>query len=102
MAINAFISPEHLEIGRKLLGWARDFLMSDNPLVKRPYGSNTVCPFVGPSLAANAFYMVFHNEINGEDPEAIVDLLLQYISPFQIHGPYRNQEQVNKALLLVF
>jgi len=102
MATNAFLSPEHFDIGQKLLGWAKDFLMADDPRIKRPYGTNVVCPFVEASVKANAFYMVFHNEINGEDPEAIVDLLLQYISPFQIHAPYRDSEQVNKALLIVF
>jgi hypothetical protein len=102
MPNKAFISPEQIVIGQSLLKWAREFLMAEDARVKRPYGGDTVCPFVKASIDSNAFYMVFHNEINGEDPEAIVDLLLEYISPFQIHGPYRENEQVNKALLIVF
>jgi hypothetical protein len=102
MASNAFLSPEHVRIAQELTDWAREFLMAENEKIKRPYGGQTVCPFVEASVEKNAFYMVFHNEINGEDAEPIVDLLLEYISPFQIHAPYRDVEQVNKALLIVF
>lgn len=89
-------------MAQRLLRWAHDYLMQDHPQIARPYAPNTVCPYVAPSIKNDAFFFAFHREINGEAPEPILRLLARYAERLRAHRPYRDSEQVHKALLVVF
>jgi hypothetical protein len=102
MSIHTLLAPQDIELGRTVLHWAENYLMKDHAEIKRPYGSQVVCPFVEPSVKANSFYMAFHKEINGQDVRSMADVILSYIEPFKNAPPYDANQQRQKALLIVF
>jgi len=99
---NAILSPDNLKIADEILQWAQNYLTQENVHIKRPVGSQAVCPFVGPSIENNSFFMVFHNDVIGRSEEQIEGIILGYISPFKKLGPYGNNDKLRKALLVVF
>jgi heptaprenyl diphosphate synthase len=99
---HTFVSPGDVKSAKRVLVWARNYLMREQGGVKRPYPPQTVCPFVETSIKANSLYMVFHNELNGQDPAAIADVILKYVNPFKEAPPFARHEQILKALLIVF
>jgi hypothetical protein len=102
MGTHSFVSPEDMKCARRLLVWARKYLMREHESVNRPYPPQTVCPFVEASLRANCLYMVFHHDFDGRYPAAIADQILEYIGPFKQAPPFAPNEQTLKALLIVF
>jgi hypothetical protein len=102
MSTHTFISPEDVKSARRVLVWARNYLMKEHEEIHRPYFPQRVCPFVGASIKANCLYMVFHNELNGRDAVAIADQILKYARPFKEAPPISPNEQMIKALLIVF
>jgi hypothetical protein len=85
MAAHSFMSPEDIESARRLLVWAKKYLMREHESVNRPYAPKTVCPFVEASIRANCLSMVFHHDFDGRCPAAIAP-----------------NEQTLKALLIAF
>jgi hypothetical protein len=102
MAALSFISPEDVKSARRLLVWAKKYLMREHESVNRPYAPQTVCPFVEASVRANCLYMAFHHDLDGRCPAAIADQVLEYIGPFKQAHPVAPNEQTLKALLIVF
>lgn len=99
---NAFVSPRYLKIANDISDWARDYLMAENPNIKRPIGSQEVCPFVGPSIDNDSFYMTFHPEVNGQRDEPIQHIMYGYIDEFKETPPFESGGKVKKALLVIF
>ena len=102
MTLHTLVSPEDVKCARRVLVWARNRLMREHKSVKRPYHPQTVCPFVEASINANCFYMVFHGEFDGRDTAVIGHQILQYAKPFTEAPPVASNEQMLKALLVVF
>jgi heptaprenyl diphosphate synthase len=82
--------------------WAKEYLMKENDEVQRPYSPQTVCPFVESSINSDCFYIVFHNEFNGQDASAIIEQILEYIQPFKMAPPLEGNLRMRKVLLVVF
>lgn len=97
----SLLSPSNLTIANEVLQWAREFLIPDNPEINRPVGSQAVCPFIKPSIESDAFYMVFHPEVNGEDADHVEQVVRGYRDAFLSMPPHGNDEQL-KALLVIF
>jgi hypothetical protein len=102
MKTHSLVSPSDVKSARLVLLWARNHLIREHESVNRPYPPQTICPFVETSIKADCFYMVFHNEINGSDVTAIAELILRYVNPFKEAPPLGKQEQILKALVIVF
>ena len=99
---NAFLSPRYMKIANEILEWAQTYLMAESPQVKRPSGSQEVCPFVAPSIENDSFYMAFHPEVNGQRDEPIQHIMSDYINQFKETPPFEPSEKLKKALLVVF
>lgn len=97
-----FLTPETIEIGMQIVRWAREYLATEHPLMHRPVGSKVVCPFVGPALDNNSFFLSFHPEVSGRDEGHIEDIVLDHIPEFKRLGPFGAGDRNRKALLLVF
>jgi hypothetical protein len=102
MTTRSFVTPDDLALAQQVLTWAKEYLMKENDEVHRPYPPQTVCPFVESSINSNCFYMVFHNEFNGQDVSAIIEQILEYIHPFKMAPPFAENLRARKALLVVF
>ncbi len=102
MAAHSFMSPEDAKSARRLLVWAKKYLMREHESINRPYPPQTVCPFVEASVRANSLYMVFHHDFDGRCPAAIANQVLEYIGPFKQAPPLAPNQQTLKALLIVF
>jgi heptaprenyl diphosphate synthase len=99
---NRYVTPELLDVGAALLRWAKDFLAKEHPEMRRPVGSQVVCPFVQAALDSNSFYMIFHPEVRSADEAHIEGLVLGHIPGFERLGPFGPGDRVKKALLAVF
>jgi heptaprenyl diphosphate synthase len=102
MSTHSFVSPENMKSARRLLIWARNYLMQEHESINRPYAPQAVCPFVEASVRANCLHIVFHDEFDGRCPIAIADQILEYVEPFKQEPPFAPNEQMLKALLIVF
>jgi hypothetical protein len=102
MAAHSFMSPEDVKSARRLLVWAKKYLMREHKSVNRPYAPQTVCPFVEAAVRTNCFYMVFHRDFDGRCPAAIADQILGYVAPFKQAHPVAPNGETLKALLVVF
>lgn len=99
---HAILDPRMLKIANELVEWARGFLMSENPDVKRPYSNNqTVCPFARESLERNSFYQAFHPHI-GADVKRLEAIMREYIDEFRRLLPFDPNLKFKKSLLVVF
>src|SRR5258708_21642108 len=101
MATHSFISPEDMKSARRLLVWARKYLMREHESVNRPYPPQTVCPFVEASMRANCLHMVFHHAFHGRCPAALSDQILEYIGPFKHAPPFPPNHPPLTPLLIV-
>lgn len=98
----AILDSRMLKIANELHVWAKSFLTTDNPEVKRPYSTNqTVCPFVRESMEKNFFYQAFQPNI-GPDARCIEGIMLGYIDEFQRLPPFDPNMRFKKSLLVVF
>ncbi|MDA9406024.1 DUF6875 domain-containing protein [Bradyrhizobium sp. CCBAU 45384] len=86
--IQSFVTTEDVISAGRVLAWARNYLAREEEKVRRPYPPQTVCPYVEASIKANSLYMVFHNELNGEDAASIADVILGYVNPFKEAPPF--------------
>lgn len=100
--IPAFLSPSLLKIAHEVLQWANEFLIPESEQMHRPYGNQSVCPFVRSSLDHDCFFMGFHPEINQYSGQLIEQLLVNYIPPFRQLGPFEPSDKLKKALLVIF
>lgn len=98
----SILTPKHLQIANELLEWSHQYLVSDNPNIQRPVGSQATCPFVASSIENDSYYMVFHPEVNGRNERAIEDLMLSYVDQFKAMRPFEPSKYLRKALLVVF
>jgi heptaprenyl diphosphate synthase len=101
MSHTLLLSPRRLQYADEIITWARTFLVPDNTEMRRPVGSQAICPFVEASLDQDAFYMVFHPEVNGVDHSHVEDILGSYIEDFLAAPPYDDRRTL-KALLVIF
>jgi hypothetical protein len=76
--------------------------MKEHQSINRSYAPQTVCPFVEASVRANCLYMVFENDVDGRDPIAIAERIIEYVDPFKRAPPFAHNEKLLKALLIVF
>src|SRR5262245_7670254 len=85
MMNRAFLSPSLLKAANEVLQWAEEFLTRENKDLHRPRGSQSICPFVSPSIKHDSCYMVMHPEINQDhcDEQVIEQVLLSYIPTFE-------------------
>jgi len=99
----AFLSPRTLHVANAILAWADEWLIPENPEIKRPgNGSQAVCPFVQKSLDSSRFYMVFHPEVNGQSYAQIESIVTSYIESFIATPPFQPELLTTKTLLVVF
>jgi hypothetical protein len=96
------LTPRNLQIANELMQWAREYLMSEHELMKRPAGKQTVCPFARASLENNSLYMEFYDEVAGHSEEQIERIMLDCIPRFLRLGPFAENDKLKKALLIVF
>lgn len=96
------LSPEMLKISNEILEWAENYLAQDNEHIKRPKGSQAICPFVKPAIDNNTFYFAFHPEVNGLGEMHLEQIMLDYIEVFKKTGPFRSGDMYKKTLLVVF
>jgi hypothetical protein len=97
----AYLSPKTLQIAHELLEWAKQYLMAENPNIKRPYNGQIVCPFVESSIQNDFFYFVFHTGI-GANERLIEEMMLDYLDDFPRLEPFDLGRKLMKALLVVF
>ena len=93
-----------IPIAFETLAWVQTFLVDPNPHLKRSRDGpgESICPFAKPLLAENALYMAFHREVNGKSAELIESIVLGYRETFKKATPFRESDQLKKALLIVF
>jgi hypothetical protein len=97
-----FSSPKDLRIANELLEWANTYLMTENPEIKRPAGSQAVCPYVGASIKGNSLYMAFHPEVTEAREAHIEAIMAKYLDEFPQVAPFDSGTSLTKALLVVF
>jgi heptaprenyl diphosphate synthase len=102
MNIHTFISADDVTTGAKVLAWAKNYLAKEHSKLNRPHHAKAVCPYVEASLKSNRFYIVFHDKFDGRDCAAIADQIMDYALPFKEAYPTAPNEQMLKALLIVF
>jgi hypothetical protein len=96
------LTPKLLKIGDEILEWAGTYLCRENEHIKRPKGSQVVCPFVKPAIDNDSFYLAFHPEVNGQSEEQLEQLMFSYIEFFKKMGPFSPGDKMKKTLLMVF
>jgi heptaprenyl diphosphate synthase len=101
-AAHASLSPDELRIANNLLAWVNSYLMSDNPEIKRPAGSQAVCPYIGASLKRSSLYVTFHPEIRGDSVDDVETIMIAYLNTFPTMPPCDPTQALAKALLVVF
>ena len=99
-----FFSNADIPIAYELLSWVQNSLVEPHPSLRRSANSTgePICPFAKAVLNENAFYMVFHREVNGKSTELIESIVLGYREPFKKATPFLPSERLKKALLIVF
>ena len=79
----ALLSPKSLTLANEILAWVKDNITIEKPDdVKRPYGNQMVCPFVGPSIDKDRFYMALHPEVRGNSLDQAKQIVLGYVKTF--------------------
>ena len=98
----ATLTPKLSQIATEILAWAETYLSQPNENIKRPKGSQVVCPFAKPAIDNDSFFITFHPEVNGRSEEHLEQLMLSYIEFFKKMGPFSVGDKLKKALLPVF
>jgi heptaprenyl diphosphate synthase len=102
-AASPYLTVSTLEIANQIMRWAGEYLMAENPMIKRPHGSQHTCPFVKTSLEHDAFHLAIHPEVNGRSEQTIERLMVgTYIEEFDRLPPFQKDQRHKKALLVVF
>jgi len=84
----SFISPAMAECAADILKWARESLAVENEHLHRPRGNQVVCPFVGPAMDNDSFYLAFHPEVGQHCEQLIEQIMMSYIPQSSIiSGP---------------
>ncbi len=96
------LTPKTARIATELFEWCSTYLAGENEGMKRPSGEKVVCPFVQPSLDADALYMAFHPEISRPNETHVEELMAGYAQMFTRLGPFAESERIKKAMLIVF
>ena len=99
---SALLSPETLQIANEIMAWLTEHLASEKDELKRPRGSQVVCPFIKPAIDNDSMYLAFHPEINGRSLTHLTQTVLSYIDFFKKLSPFAPNERYKKALLLIF
>src|SRR5690242_3466088 len=88
--MSQFLTPNLVQYANTILQWADSYLTKDNENIKRPHaGGQVVCPFVGPAMANDCMYLVFHPEIGDHVQEDQLEQIIEdYIPIFHKLGPY--------------
>jgi|SRR5579872_3671154 len=91
-------------VATAVLQWAKDYLCTPNSKMHRTPGGSpeAVCPFVKPSLENNSFYVDVRRDINGRNPEPIIDAMTKYRAMLRTVPPFHASEQQYKAIIAVF
>src|SRR2546430_15408755 len=104
--MSQMINPKDIAVANEVLRWAKEYLMNPHDKIKRdndsPDNPGPVCPFVKPSVEANAFYMVFHDEVTGTSEAQIEGIMEKYLISFKNLGPFGPNDLMKKALLVIF
>lgn len=100
----AFLSPSLLKVANEVLHWAEEVLIPERKELHRPWGNQSICPFVRASLERDRFYMVFHPEINQSHctEQAIEQIAASYIPIFEASMPGELTFELTKALVVIF
>ena len=96
------VTPGLVSVSEGILNWAETYLTQENDNIKRPRGSQVVCPFAKAAIDNDTFFMAYHPEVNGKSEEHMEMLLLDYIEEFKKMGPFSNGDKFKKTLLVIF
>lgn len=96
------LTPRNLEIANELMAWARGYLMAKHDQMKRPSGSQVVCPFVRASVNNNSLFLEFYDEVAEAKPDWIEQIVLASVPRFLRLSPHGDNDRSTKALLMVF
>jgi heptaprenyl diphosphate synthase len=99
---HSFLTPDMVKIGWEILEWSKTYLAQEHKQVKRPRGSQVICPFVKPTIDANSYYLTFQSEITEKNVQAIATIALSYIEEFKQLNPNTSKSVYKKALVVVF
>lgn len=80
-----------------MVGWAREFLCEPHERLGR---SGVVCPFVGPSLAENLFWMTVYQ--GRSELDAYDEFLAKHRRWFPDLVPHRGERAAYKVILVLF
>jgi hypothetical protein len=95
------LTPSLVESARVIIDWAESYLTKEHAEIKRPQGSQTVCPFVGPALQSDCLYFAFHPEVGDHvQEEQLEEIIADYIPKFNKLGPFDKRSII--ALCVVF
>jgi heptaprenyl diphosphate synthase len=91
-----------IKIGSDVLTWSNTFLAQENELIRRPKGSQVVCPFVKPTLDNDTYYITFAPEITDGNISEIEKIAIGHIEKFKKLLPMGRSSVYKKGLLIVF
>ncbi len=92
------VSLADLRHAHTVLDWLHDYISMPHPELGR---GGPVCPFVPQSLRMDQVRMAMHDEVDGSDPNAIVDLLRDYLRWFAATAPASPVARRQRSLLVV-
>lgn len=92
------MTPSMLKDAQKVMEWAENFIANPHPCLGR---KGPICPFVWPSINKNAFFMAFHDEVDG-NKEGIIYLIRYYKDFFLRCFTLNTLERIFNSLLVVF
>lgn len=99
---NSFLTPSMLKIGGDVLAWSNKYLTKENEHIRRPNGSQVVCPFVKPTIDNDTYYITFAPEIIKGSIEEIEKITINNLKEFKELVPTGANSVYKKALLIVF
>ncbi len=81
-----------------VLDWLKNYVSVPHPQLGR---TGSVCPFVPPALRDGKMEMVFHPEVDGNDPESLRRIVSQEMDHFAKHTPRPSGLKASLASRLV-
>lgn len=99
---NSFLTPRMLKIGQDIMTWSNKYLTQENEHIKRPKGSQVVCPFVKPTIDNDTYYITFAPEITKGNVKEIQKVAIEHIKKFKDLIPNGSNSVYKKGLLVVF
>lgn len=80
--------------------WIRDYVSRENDQVRRPHGTQQVCPFAATSMVRGELNVVVCPDLDGTDEEQLTWVALRHIESFPAE-PAPFQETSSSAVLIL-